>query len=360
MSDLFKGGTSTSNTTTSGSTNSSTDPSAFQMPALMAGLNGAQGALANAPGYTPQAYSQLSPATLAALSSMSGYATGTGMAGAGALTGAGTAALGGLTTAQAGANGVLGQSMSDPTAANIRAASAYASNPYTQQMISAANTPIQQQLDEVSVPGLNINAAGTGNTDSSRAGTAEAILRRDAGTQMSNNAGTILGNQYNNGLTLAENSRATNMNAGLGAVGALTGIGTAGAGLVGQGNTQALTDLGVPVSTGQAVTADQNTANQVDYANSQAASQYPWQQLSNYWNIAGKPLGSTTTGTTSGTNNGTQQAGGPGVIGGLMGLATGVGSFFAPTGLTGTGPSLASNILGMFGSGNGKGTGGLT
>jgi hypothetical protein len=81
--------------------------------------------------------------------------------------------------------------------------------------------------------------------------------------------------------------------------------------------------------------------------------------LNNFWGIAGHPLGTNTTGSslgaatgnatstgnTSGTSqstgtnltNGTQTQPGPGILGGLLGAATGIGSFFTP-GLGGISP----------------------
>jgi protein-tyrosine-phosphatase len=80
-------------------------------------------------------------------------------------------------------------------------------------MIKAAQTPIERQLKEVALPGLNVSGAATGNLDSSRSAMAEAILRRSAGEDESNIASNILGTQYNNGLNLAESARVANQNA---------------------------------------------------------------------------------------------------------------------------------------------------
>lgn len=350
MCDLFKGGTGTTTQSTTQNVNntSNTQPAAFQMPALMTGLNAAGSLYGSSPGFTPLAYQSLPDATRNALSTINGYATGSGFGSASALTNSGTGALTALPSAQGAATGVLNNSQSDPTQANIADAGAYAANPYTTGMIKSAITPIERQLNEVAIPGLNFGASSTGNSDSSRAAQTEAILRRGAGESEANVASGILGSQYNSGLNLAENSRAANMNAGLGAAGALTSIGNSGANDISAGNGLALNDLGVPISTGQLVQGDMNQGNQVNYANAQNGAQFPWSMLNNYWNIAGRPLGSTstTTGTTTGNSNGTQTTPGPGTLGGLLGLATGIGSFFAPTGLTGTGNSIAKNLFG--------------
>jgi hypothetical protein len=381
-----------------GTTTGSSNVAAWQMPYITSGLDQARALLGQQSGTPFQGldYTRMSPEQLTALNNLSGYANGAG----GMLSGLSSQGAGystALGDARSGAAGILSSANSDPTGANISAASRYADNPYVQGMIKAAQTPIERQLNEVALPGLNSDASRTGNMDSSRAGVTEAILRRGAGESEANIASNILGQQYNNGLGLAENARGTNLNAGLGAVGALSGIGNAGSSLALGANSAALTNYGIPVQTGQAQQQDANNANQVNYQNFLGGQQFPWQSLDNYWKIAGNPLGTDTTGTTaqSGTTNGytngattggsngvtnmvgdvtshgntsgrtdasgftqgntnsnvnqtgsqaslqsqvgnttgTQTQPGPGILGGIAGLASGIGSLFAKGGL---------------------------
>jgi hypothetical protein len=375
--------TQSSNGTTTGSSN----VAAWQMPYITSGLDQARALLAAQSGtpYQGLNYTSMSPEQLSALGALSGYAGGAGAATGRSIADTGLGLTGALNDARAGAAGVLSSANGDPTAGNISAASRYADNPYVQGMIKAAQTPIERQLNEVALPGLNSDASRTGNTDSSRAGVTEAILRRGAGESEANIASNILGSQYTNGLSLAEGARTANQNAALGATGALSGIGQAGSGMALSGNNAVLNNLGIPISTGAAIQQDANAGNQVAYNNFLGGQQYPWQSLNNYWNIAGHPLGTDTTGTTTqfgtangvtnnvsdthnsgstngrtdasgytngqtnsnvnqtgsqaslqsqvGNTTGTQTQPGPGILGGIAGLASGVGSLFAKGGL---------------------------
>lgn len=373
-SSLFGGGTSKVNSTTnsnqnfsSGGTQSGTStgsgssgPPAFQLPYLTEGLKSAAGLLQGGANYSPLAYTGLSPSTVGALGNLSGFANSMAPYG-GQLAGSGAGGVNtGLNGAGTALGGVLQSGTTDPTQGNISAAGQYANNPYTQGLIKAAQTPIERQLTEVALPGLNTAASATGNTDSSRSAMTEAILRRSAGEDEANVASNILGSQYNNGLNLAESSRVANNNALLGAASAGTGLAGVSGNLVSSGNSLGLQDYGVPVSTGQLQQQDANTGNQVAYNNFLTGQQFPYQQLANYWNIVGRPLGTDTTqtqnqtqasntsGNSTGLNltNGTQTQPGPGILGGTLGLASGIGSFFAPTGAFGTGPSTFKSLFG--------------
>jgi hypothetical protein len=339
-------------------TNGGTDPSAWQMPYMMSGLDYGRSLLPSV-----QQYQGISPEQSAAMGVLSRYAGGSGLRSANSLMSAGRDAMGSFRTAERGASGILSSAMSDPTRSIVSDASVYANNPWTQGMIHSAITPIERQLTEVAVPGLNRGSNATGNMDSSRAAMTEAILRRSAGEDEANVTSDILGRQYDNGLNLAAGVRATNLNAALGAVGALSGIGTSGASMVNAGNNMALTDLNVPVQVGQMYQQDANAGNSIAYNS-------PWNSLNNYWAAAGKPLGTSVTSDSNQTvnsdsnqtalqdsnvtgrnwgltsSNGTQQNPGPGIIPGLLGAATGIGSFFAP-GAFGA-PSIASAIGSFF------------
>jgi hypothetical protein len=362
-SSLFGGGTSKVNSVTnsnqsfdnSQNQNSSSVPAGFQMPFITKGLDAAAQNYDNAPGFTPLAYTGLSQGSKDALGSVAGFAN-QGAGYAPGLFGAGAGLLpAGADALQAGRS-AYGSATTDPTQTNITSAGAYANNPYTQGIITAAQRPIERQLNEVAVPNLNISAAGTGNTDSSRAAMTEAILRRSAGEDESDVASKILGSQYDNGLSLAEGARSTNLQALLASMSGFNSLTGTGASLIGSGNGLGLDDLLQAYQASLPEQQDANASNKVAYDNALGAAQYPWSQLGSYFDIAGHPLGQTTTGssssTGSGTNlattNGTQTQPGPGVLGGLLGLGTGIGSFFAPTGAFGTGPSLFNRIKSSF------------
>lgn len=366
-SSLFGGGTSkqasTSNSTQATNQNynsssqtqqnqastGSSNPAAWQMPFLGQGLSQANELLVNdktiglGAGTPTLHYAGLN---LGPYNQAAGWATGTGIPNADYLSSLGINNAGALTSATNAANSVYDRSSVDPTQANISDAGLYANNPYTQGMITAAQTPIERQLNEVAIPGLNAAAAGTGNDMSSRAGTAEAILRRNAGTDEANIAANILGSQYSNGLNLAENARVANNSAGLNSAGILSGVGSTGANMATAGNGLALSDWQLPTNAAQMAYTDANAGNQVTYNNAMNNLQVPWQKLQNYWNIVGRPLGYDTTnaltgatnfaqaGQSQGTTNtqgntqGSATQPGPGILGGVGGLLSGIASFF--------------------------------
>lgn len=118
----------------------------------------------------------------------------------------------------------------------------------SQPLIDAAMRGANRNLNEVQLPGLNIGASGSGNINSSRAGAAEAILRRgnselEADTTSNVNRGLMddymnqANNQFTN-MTNANNSLGNlfgrGFNLGNTATGMQTGVGGAY-----QGDTQA-------------------------------------------------------------------------------------------------------------------------
>ncbi|MBN3791864.1 hypothetical protein [Burkholderia sp. Ac-20353] len=132
------------------------------------------------------------------------YNTGMGMSNAGSNYGSNAQSL--LTAAQ-----------QDPTQGFLSTASQYANNPYVDQMIDAANRDVSRDLNETQLPSLALNAAGSGNTDSTRTGVTQAILQRNASQQMADTASNIRSQFFNNGLTMAQNQYNANQNRALGA-----------------------------------------------------------------------------------------------------------------------------------------------
>lgn len=381
---LFGGGTSQVNSTTNSNQNTASntnqnqtqaqnqntagtsDPTAWQMPYLAQGLNSASGLLNNAPSYSPLSYTSLISPQFAANAGQLDQAAQSNANTFGGMVNTGAGLLPAFNRASGAAGSVLSSATTDPTQANIAAAGQYANNPYMSGMIKAAQTPIERQLNEVSIPNLNIGAAGTGNTDSSRSAMMEAILRRSAGIDEGNIAANLQGNAYANGINTAEGARTANMGAALNAGGLYSNVGNSGSNLITSGNNGQISNLNVPIQVDQMYQQDQQNQNNVNYQNANAGAQFPWQQLNNFWGIAGHPLGTNTTGssvgtgtatgTTNGTSNstgtnitnGTQTMPGPGILGGLLGTATGIGSLFGSGGAFASGGAL-SGVLPFLG-----------
>jgi len=286
--------------------------------------------------------------------------------------------------------------LSDPTARIGNDAAAYANNPGVKAAIDSTNAQLQQVLNEQTIPGLNRAEAASGNLNSSRAGMQEGMAREGEGIAQGNADASILNNAYNtgmgtaaglysSGLNTANNANtsglfdvgmnannAANREQGLNEFNTTNQINAANSGLsqtlqqeLGNANTQlaANRELGQGLTTGfNGATLGGNLAagdygllanagglqqqgEQTDLTN--ALDQYmlnqsvPWNNLMNYWNIAGRPLGNTTTST------GTVQNSGPGVAGGLLGLGLGAAGLFGSGGVF---PGVGNYIGGLFGS----------
>lgn len=361
------------NNTTAQNTSGTTGPGALSLPYLTGALQDAQGIYGNQAGntnYNGQLYAGLNSQQLQALQGLDNYAMGTGTNIANAETGAGMGSIGSLEQGGALGSAIAGMVEGNPTQYNISNASAYANNPFVQSEITAANTPIQQELNENAIPGLNMSAVGTGNTDSSRAALQDAILQRDASTQESNNAANILNSNYATGLNLSQTATGQAEMAGAFDVNGLNQNGATGLGALGQGYTTGVGNSNIPLQTGTALQQNQQGQDTANYQQYAMNLQQPWTTLDNYFNLISQPyLGNQTSGTnnvnqnvvgstnatgsgqsnstSSGTSQGTSQTQGtttqnPGLLSGLLGTASGVGSLFSSGGLFGSGGALGS------------------
>lgn len=211
MGGLFSG---TSKTTTNSTTD--TGPSKFQAPYLQSAFDAAKANFtksAGTPFYQGDLYAGMSEDAKASLSASKDYATKTGLGTAQQLSDFGKSLTGYGTKAGSTMDDFLALANGDATAANIAAASSYASNPYLDGQIDAVNRDVSRSLAEVTLPGIDRAASGTGNINSSRAGVASGIAQRGAEDRMADNAATLRGNAYSQGLTLAQGDRAQKLNA---------------------------------------------------------------------------------------------------------------------------------------------------
>lgn len=201
---LGSGGTKNTSTTT---------PWSAQQPYLKAGMADAAyqyGQQRGTPYYQGQTYAQMDPHTQAALNGVYGY-QGQGANNASTVTGAGDSQLGaGVAGSQNAVGALSGFNPQDPTQANIASAGQYANNPALQGQIDAASRDVTRNLSEVQLPGIANGANAGGNLNSSRTGIAEGIAMRGAQDQIGDISANMRGAAYNNGLSLAEQARATN------------------------------------------------------------------------------------------------------------------------------------------------------
>jgi len=314
MSSLFSGSSKKQTTTQTSS------PWAAQDPYLRSGFADALSAYqkrTSAGPYPGPTYVGLQPDQLTALDRMRNVSDASAPV-ADAFTGIGSGLLG-ATNNFAGNSGVLfNRSLEDPTQSNINSANQYANNPAIQGVIDSAAGDVTRNLRESALPQLNAGAAGTGNMNSSRTGSLEAGLVRDAGNRIADISSQVRGNAYQQGLGLAQQGRTSGLQ-----LGALTNQGLLQGGQLGVDATR--TGLGVASGGAQQLmgagdTVQQDRQNvlgdqiQQYYLNNGGFDQ---SALNDYWNVVGRGnWGGTTTGTTS------QSGGGPGILGGILGTAS--------------------------------------
>ena len=274
------------------------------------------------PYYQGDLYAGLSPETQALLGKTQSFANSQGQQNANTVTNAGHQML-----AQSGVgSGALNQlsinGSTDPTQANITAATAYANNPATNGMVDAASRDVVRNLQENELPGVDRGASASGNINSSRAGVASAIAQRGAADRVADISSTIRGNQFNQGLQLAENARQSNNNT-LGNVAQLGNQGY-GLGLEGilQGNNLNISNLNSGISAGQIDQQDRQGQNEADFARWQGQDTRESDLLNRYYGIIGAN-------NWGGTQTQKQKTGGN-ILGQLAGIgmsAAGLGAF---------------------------------
>ncbi|AYJ85533.1 hypothetical protein D3Y57_05490 [Sphingomonas paeninsulae] len=303
----------------SGSTKTTTvdDPWAPQGTALKGAFDNAKtlyDSKANSPAYSGPNHAGIDPLTGQAIQGTADYVNGQGATTVGALGNAGTTGLGAqgnqLSTigALATAGGV------DPTQTNITNAGAYADNPYLEGQITAASRDVTRNLSEVALPSIDRAATGTGNINSTRAGVASGIAQRGAQDQIGDIASTMRSDAYQKGLTLAEQSRATNLDATSKAAGLYGDAVNTGLNASAVGNATALANQDALAKAGQIKQADTQAQYDADKQSWTENDTRATTALQNYYGIVGdKDWGGTTTATAKTTGS---------VLGGILGAVT--------------------------------------
>lgn len=227
----------------------------------------------------------------------------------------------------------------DPTQQILGTASQYANSPYADGMIDAAGRDVSRQLNEQTLPGLNRQFSGTGNTNSTRAGVESAIAQRGASDRLTDMSNSIRGNLFNTGLTQGQNQYNQNLQNSLAANNQLYNAYNVGqnglqnaqqlaTGYFNQGNTAG----------GLYQNQNQNELN-AQLAAFNEANNNPLDFIQKYMQSVGGSYGGTSTGTSTAPETG----------GGVMGGLTG-----ALGGLSG-GLGVASKFGDVFGSSSGGG-----
>lgn len=322
MGGLFSGSQKTKSESTT-----DTGPSKFQQPYLTTAFDGAQANYDASKGsswYTGDLYAGMSDQAKSDLSATRDYALNTGLGTANQLSSVGSGLVGNFDKASSTLDNFTSLANSDATQANIAAAGKYADNPYLSAQIDAVNRDVSRSLNEETLPGIDRQASGTGNINSSRAGVAAGIAQRGAADRMADNAASLRSQAYQSGLTLAQQDRSNQLSAlGTAANGyaSLAGQGVSALSSGAQIGTNALNTLN---QTNAQEQADRQGQADADYASWYGNDTRESDLLSRYYGIIGSNSWGQY-GTTSGTQTTTSSPGLMGMIGGGLALAGGLG-----------------------------------
>lgn len=300
-----------SSSTTANTSSTSTPGFAPQSGALTTAFNGAQDAYGKASqAVAPTDFTaQMTPQQLAAYQQM--------VQQGGDLSTANTAANTAATMQGAGTTGVSGAltglSTYNPATQNntgslVDAANQYVKGQNIPAQVAAAMQGATEQARDVTMPGIEQNAAIGGNTNSSRTGIADGLVARSLAEQSANLNGSLSGTAFGNGLNLAETAANNNNNS---TVAALTNRGnisnTAASTGVNAGNSS-VADQGALSSEAAAGGAGLTAAQQAALTNQeqqyQSAVSSPYDASRGLMSVAGtNNWGQSTTGTNTTTSN---------------------------------------------------------
>lgn len=314
--------TSSSKDTTTAST---TDPWAPQASALQTAFNGASGALNTASGATaPTDFTaQMSPEALAAFQQMvqqgSNLSVPNGQAATGTtLQNAGTA---GVTGALSGLGSYNASNTNNPDSL-VAAANQYVAGQNIPAQVKAAMQGATETARDVTMPGIEMNAANTGNTNSSRTGIADGLVQRGLAEQSANLNGSLSGTAYANGLALAQTQANNNNTSNLGALSTAGNIGNTAASTGVNAGTASVANQGALSSEAAAGGAGTTAADQANLTNQlqqyQSATSSPFDALKQYMSVVGSNNWGSST---NGTSNTTSQPSAWDTISGLMSSA---------------------------------------
>lgn len=312
-------------------TSSSQSSYAGQVSDLNSAFANAMAAYSKASGATAPSnfVASFDPSELAAFRSMIGYGNNNAVPNAQANNGTALSDAG-----TAGAKGALsGLGSFDPTAATnpssvLDTAKAYMSGVDIPSMVAQAMHPAVETARDVTLPGIEQNAALTGNTNSTRTGIAEGLVQRGLAENTQNLTGSLESQAFQNALQLAQQKAESDNTS---KVGALTAEGSLGNTSAGVGNTtqnssvqNMIQQLTAAATGGAGLTAgDQATLDNAlkQYQSSVTA---PFAPLDELMQIIGNNYGQTTNSTgTNATNETTTTTPSPfQIAGGVLGAGT--------------------------------------
>lgn len=291
---------------------SSSAPWDPQAAALQGAFSNAQNAYAKSSTATaPNNFTAgMTPDQLANFSSMIGYGSGAPSTGS-AVSSAGFGNLNTGSGAAAGALNTLGAF--NPSATNnigtaVDGAKTFANGLDINGAVKNAMLPAMQEMRDVTLPGMESAAAGSGNINSSRTGIAEGLAERGLAEQASGLASSMYNNAYNTGAGIAATQANQNNNANLSAA---TSQGYLGSNLAANGAAQVgsgINDAGNLFTLAAQGGAGQQQNNQLGLTNDlqkyEANVNSPYDALNGLMQIIGsRSWGSNSTGTQTTTTS---------------------------------------------------------
>jgi hypothetical protein len=281
---------STKNTTSS----SQTDPWAPQASALTSAFDNAgkaydQASTATAPtNFT----AQLDPTSIAAFNQMVSQGSNLAVPNQQAATGAAlqTSGVNGVNGALTGLSNYNAGSTNN-TQSQVDAANQYVAGQNIPAQVKAAMQGATETARDVTLPGIEQNAAIGGNTNSTRTGIADGLVQRGLAEQSANLNGSLTGTAFANGLNLAQTTANNNNTQNLGALNSQGSIGNTAANTGVNAGTASVANQGALSSEAAAGGAGLTAAQQaiLDNQQQQFASQTssPYAALNGLMGIIG-------------------------------------------------------------------------
>lgn len=185
------------------------------------------------------------------------------------------------------AGALTGIANSDPTGANISAASRYADNPFVSGMVDNAMLDARRQVAEGVIPNLYRGAAATGNLNSDRTALAQGVVERGLAEKAAGISSGLRGELYSQGLELSERARGQNIDA-LSSAGLLYDA-MSGKGLSGTELGSGLSNDAISNALSLSTLYQQNNQDMLDNAMQKQtyAQDRPYDMLSRYYDLVG-------------------------------------------------------------------------
>lgn len=224
-------GASTSKGTQDQQTTQNTQPGFQpQVNSLNTMFTGADNALSQAQNSgVPQASeltAGMTPQQIATFQQMIGYGGNSAIPGQQAAAGSNMTNSGMNATNGALTNlGAFNPSSTNNAAANIAGGNAYAAGSNIPGQVAADMFGANQEANQVTIPGIEQNAAGTGNVNSSRTGIADGMVKESLANQAAGLGANLQANAFNTGAGLTANTNSTNNAQALSGYGAAANAG---------------------------------------------------------------------------------------------------------------------------------------